>query len=112
MLGSVPLRDDGSVKVQVPAGQGVVLSLVDGNGKTIVKMGEEHQLGPGEFVSMGVRETITNAAGQSVNLFNTICGGCHGSVSGRELDVGVSADALTGASASASQTADPVVLGN
>jgi len=112
MLGSVPLRDDGSVKVQVPAGQGVVLSLVDGSGKTIVKMGEEHQLGPGEFVSMGVRETITNAAGKSVNLFNTICGGCHGSVSGRELDVGVSADALTGASASASQTADPVVLGN
>jgi hypothetical protein len=59
-----------------------------------------------------VRESITNAAGQTVNLYDAICAGCHGSVSGRELDVNVSADALTGASASASQTADPVSVGN
>ncbi|HUS31949.1 MAG TPA: hypothetical protein VMZ53_25785, partial [Kofleriaceae bacterium] len=111
-LGSADLADDGSVKVRLPAGVGVILSLVDSTGKTLVKMGEEHQLGPGEQVSMGVRETITNAAGQTVNLFDAICAGCHGSVSGRELDVSVSADALTGASASASQTADPTTIGN
>lgn len=110
-LGSAPLAEDGSVKIRVPSGQGVVMSLVDADGKTIVKMGEEHQLGPGEYVSMGVRETITNAAGQTVNLFDAICGGCHGSVSGREVDVSVSADALTGASVSASQTANAVNIG-
>jgi hypothetical protein len=31
-------------------------------------------------------------------LFDGICAGCHGSVSGRELDVGVSVDILTSAS--------------
>jgi mono/diheme cytochrome c family protein len=31
-------------------------------------------------------------------LFDGMCAGCHGSVSGRELDVGVSVDVLTSAS--------------
>ena len=43
-------------------------------------------------------------------LFNAICGGCHGSLSGEELDVAVSADALTGASVSGSRTAEPKTL--
>src|SRR5690349_9098712 len=47
-LGEATLADDGSVKVRVPSGTGVILSLVDGSGKTVVKMTEEHQLGPGE----------------------------------------------------------------
>ena len=41
-------------------------------------------------------------------LFNAICGGCHGSLLGPEVDVAVSADALTGASASRSR--DPGIL--
>jgi mono/diheme cytochrome c family protein len=36
-------------------------------------------------------------------VFNNICGGCHGSLGGSELDVAVSADALTGATVSASR---------
>jgi len=55
-------------------------------------MGEEHQLGPGERTSMGIRQ----------ELFDAACGGCHGSISGRELDIAVTPDALTGASKSAS----------
>jgi hypothetical protein len=31
-------------------------------------------------------------------LFNGVCAGCHGSISGRELDVGVNVDVLTSAS--------------
>jgi hypothetical protein len=31
-------------------------------------------------------------------LFDGLCAGCHGSVSGRELDVGVRVDVLTSAS--------------
>jgi len=102
VLGKAQLADDGSVKVQVPAQTGVILELQDGNGQTISKMSEEHQLGPGEHISMGI----------SQKLFDAVCGGCHGSVSGKELDIAVTADALTGASASASAGSSPSVIGN
>jgi hypothetical protein len=111
MLGRAELESDGSARIRVPAGVGVVLSLQNENGATIVKMSEEHQLGPGEAISLGIRQTITNAAGKEVRLFDAVCGGCHGTVSGRELDVLVSPDALTGASSSLSQNANPQVIG-
>ena len=110
VLGKASLEDDGSVKIRVPAATGVVFSLVDGD-NTIIKMGEEHQLGPGEVISLGIRETVTNAAGKTVRLFDAVCGGCHGSVSGAELDVAVTPDALTAASASSSAGADPKQIG-
>jgi hypothetical protein len=102
LVGTVPLADDGSVKIQLPSATGVVLELQDGDHKSLVKMGEEHQLGPGEQISMGI----------TAPLFNAVCGGCHGSISGHEIDVGVTPDALTGASASKSALTTPVVLGN
>ena len=40
-----------------------------------------------------------------------VCAGCHGSVSGREIDAFVTPDALTGASRSLSATSDPVQIG-
>jgi hypothetical protein len=46
-----------------------------------------------------------------VRLFDAVCGGCHGSVSGHELDISVTPDALTGASSSASQNSDPHNIG-
>ena len=111
MIGKAALADDGSVKVRLPAGQGVILELQDGDGASLVKMTEEHQLGPGEMISMGVRETITSSTtGETVQLFDAVCGGCHGSVSGKETDIVVTPDALTGASTSMKQTAAPVNL--
>ena len=101
LLGEAPLADDGSVRVQLPSATGVVLELRDADHKPIVTMGEEHQLGPGEHISMGVSE----------KLFDAVCAGCHGSVSGHELDVSVSPDALTGASQSMSATANPMSIG-
>ncbi len=101
MLGRADLRDDGSTKVRVPSGTGVILELQDGSGNPLVTMGEEHQLGPGERISMGVK----------ADLFNAICGGCHGSISGKELDVAVTPDALTGASQSLSAAANATVIG-
>jgi WD40-like Beta Propeller Repeat len=92
MLGRAELADDGSVRVRLPSRTGVVLELQDGSGTSLVRMGEEHQLGPGERTSMGVRQ----------ELYNAVCGGCHGSISGSELDVAPTPDALTGASSSAS----------
>jgi hypothetical protein len=46
---------------------------------------------------MGVKE----------ELFDAVCGGCHGSISGSELDVNVTPDALTGASRSTAADRDP-----
>jgi hypothetical protein len=60
-------------------------------------MTEEHQMGPGEYITPGPPRA----------LFNPICGGCHGSISGSELDVAVSPDALTGASVSLSRNPFP-----
>jgi hypothetical protein len=102
VLGAVPLADDGSVKVQLPAGRGVVLELQDGDGRPVVTMGEEHQLGRGERISMGIVES----------LFDAVCGSCHGSITGSELDVTIQPDALTGASRSLSAGRDPVRIGN
>ena len=59
-------------------------------------MAEEHQVSAGEYVTPGVPR----------KLFNGVCGGCHGSISGEELDVAVTADALTGASVSRSRDID------
>ena len=97
-IGSFPLQSDGSVRVILPAQTGVIFELQDSSHNPVVTMTEEHQLGPGESVSMGVSE----------KLFDVVCAGCHGSVSGSELDIGVSADALTGASQSMSATKTPL----
>jgi hypothetical protein len=102
LLGKAQLANDGSVKVSLPAASGVVFELQDGAGNPIVQMSEEHQLGPGERVSMGVSRTLHNA----------ICGGCHGSITGSELDVAITPDALTGASQSASLGIPAQSLGN
>ncbi|MBP9086066.1 MAG: PD40 domain-containing protein [Kofleriaceae bacterium] len=95
LLGRAKLASDGSVKLDVPSGVGVVLELQDDAGNTITNMGEEHQFGAGEGISLGIRQP----------LFDAVCGGCHGSVSGNELDVHVTPDALTGASQSRSAAA-------
>lgn len=97
LLGTAPLAEDGSVKLALPAMTGVVFELRAGD-QVVATMGEEHQLGPGERISMGISRTLHNA----------VCGGCHGSISGRELDVAVTPDALTGASASVSLTQAPI----
>jgi hypothetical protein len=101
MLGRAPLADDGSVRVNVPAGKGLVFELQSSSGSPIVSLGEEHQVSSGEVISMGISE----------NLFDAVCGGCHGSVSGSELDVSVTPDALTGASESQSMDRE-VRVGN
>ncbi len=93
LVGTAALAADGSVRVNVPAGAGVVVELQDAAGTPIVTMGEEHQNAPGEIISMGIVE----------ELFDAVCGSCHGSVSGNELDVSVTTDALTGASRSLSR---------
>ena len=96
-LGSAGLASDHSLKVSVPAGKPLILELVDGSGTALFTMSEEHQVTGGEYITPGAPR----------KLFNNICGGCHGSISGAELDVSVTADTLTGASVSASRDRVP-----
>ena len=98
-LGRVPLASDGSVHVRLPALTPVIVELQDGSGNKLFTMSEEDQLGPGEHISRGVPQVF----------FNSVCAGCHGSVSGKELDIALDPDALTGASVSLSRdTAQPI----
>jgi hypothetical protein len=99
-IGSVPLAADGSARVRVPAGRPVVIGLRRG-ATDLFTMTEEHQFGPGENISLGVQE----------ELYDSVCAGCHGSNSGRELDISIRPDALTGASQSLSAGATPTPVG-
>lgn len=96
-LGSAPLEADGSLIVTLPSRTPLIFELVRSDGTPVFTMQEEHQLGPGEMISPGVPR----------KLFNAVCGGCHGAVTGQELDIAVSADALTGASVSLSRGQAP-----
>ncbi len=98
-LGTASLESDHSLKVRVPARTPLIFELVDGSGKALFTMTEEHQVSPGEYITPGV----------SRKLFNGVCGGCHGSVTinSPELDVAVTVDALTGASVSGSRDMAP-----
>ena len=99
-LGSASVQGDHSLVALVPAGIPLIIEVDDGNGKAMFTMSEEHQVQAGEYITPGPPRA----------LFNNICGGCHGSLSGSELDVAVSADALTGASVSQSRYANPQQL--
>ncbi len=100
LLGSASTASDHSLIALVPAGVPLILEVADGSGKTLFTMTEEHQVQPGEYITPGPPRAV----------FNAICGGCHGSLSGSELDIAVSADALTGASVSLSRGAPPQQL--
>ena len=81
------------MNVRLPSLTPVIVELQDGSGNKLFTMSEEDQLGPGEHISRGVPQ----------KFFNSVCGGCHGSVSGKELDIALDPDALTGASVSLSR---------
>jgi hypothetical protein len=98
-LGQADLEADGSLRVQVPGGVPLVLELGDSDGKALsfgagapfsgpMRQREEMQFYPGERAKQSMPR----------RLFNGVCAGCHGSVSGRELDIAVDVDVLTGAS--------------
>jgi hypothetical protein len=93
LLGTADLAADSSVQVRLPSLTPLIIELQDDQGKPLFTMSEEDQLAPGEYISRGVPQSF----------FNSVCGGCHGSVSGIELDVAITPDALTGASVSLSR---------
>jgi hypothetical protein len=92
LIATHALAADGSVFAKVPAGQPLILELRQGS-TPVLTMTEEHQFGQSEQTSLGI----------SRDLFDGVCGGCHGSIDGPELDVVVNPDALTAASISLSR---------
>ncbi|MET0339595.1 MAG: hypothetical protein ABW252_01265 [Polyangiales bacterium] len=110
-LGTVPLLADGSAKLRVPGGRPLSLRLRDASGAPLTfapggpftgvqTQREELQFHPGERTTQGFRR----------DLFDGLCGSCHGSVSGREVDVAVDVDVLTRASATLAKERLPSVL--
>jgi hypothetical protein len=98
-LGGSDLEADGSLRVRIPGGVPIVLELGDSSGKALsfsangpfdgtMRQREEMQFYPGERAKQSMPR----------RLFNGVCAGCHGSVSGRELDIAVDVDVLTSAS--------------
>jgi len=99
VLGNVPIFEDGSARMRVPGGTPLRFRLTDGSGTPLMFgdgdpftgemiQREQEQYYPGERIQRSVPR----------RFFNSLCGGCHGSISGRELDVAVSLDVVSGAS--------------
>lgn len=88
-LGTTKAFSDGSVGFHIPGGMPFVLELYnDTVAPPTATQKEEMQLFPGESARIAFRR----------DLFGAQCGGCHGSISGREVDVHLVPDVLTTAS--------------
>ncbi len=110
-LGNVPTFSDGSALMRVPGGTPLRFRLTDADAQPLLFedgapfdgemiQREQEQYYPGERIQRSVPR----------RFFNSLCGGCHGSISGRELDVAVSLDVVSGASINEAQGTSPVDL--
>jgi hypothetical protein len=92
LLGELTSHDDGSARLLLPGGMPFVLAtdvkLADDSRPTWHFQREEMQVYPGERLRQAFRR----------NLFNGLCGGCHGAVNGLEDHVAIEPDILTRAS--------------
>lgn len=100
-LGDVPVQSDSSAAMTVPGGVPILfeteIELAGDGSATRHFQRESTQYYPGERVRQGFRRS----------LFDGLCAGCHGSVSGVEMDSAVTPDVLTRASDVAARTVIP-----
>lgn len=94
-VGSAPLAEDGSVYLRVPTKIPLFLELLDEAGTPIFRMEEETQFAANENINLAVPE----------RAYSTLCAVCHGSISGRDLDIVVDVDVITTASQTAAHAA-------
>ncbi|MFZ5889937.1 MAG: TolB family protein [Myxococcota bacterium] len=92
LLGTVKLLADGSAKIALPGGTPYLLATevkLEGDlSPTMHFQREENVAYPGEVARTSFKRTF----------FNGMCGGCHGSLTGREDNIAVKPDILTQAS--------------
>ena len=99
-LGTTAIAPDGSIRFSLPGGAPILYRLNGSDGQPLA-FSDDDPLFSGELVQ---REQMQFYPGERINqsfprrLFNGLCGTCHGSVVGRELDVAVDVDILTAAS--------------
>ncbi len=102
LLGRAPLAEDGSVKVRIPGGLPVLLKVPDtdlSRQKNLPRFQRESiHFAPGEYGHQSF----------TPKFFDSLCGACHSSISGRPLDVVVKPDLLTQASRVAARDAQPI----
>ena len=91
LLGAIPILGDGSAHVVLPGGVPVVLRgnfELGGAPAALRFQRETMQFYPGEYAHQSF----------PARFFDGFCGGCHGSVSGAEVDLSLQPDILTQAS--------------
>lgn len=99
MTQHVDLAADGSAHIMVRGGMPMQLRFTDHGGAPLMFDGTG--IFTGEMIQ---RETVQFYPGERIRqsmprpFFNALCGGCHGSISNRELDVAVDIDIMTRAS--------------
>lgn len=91
-VGAPTVNEDGSAAMRIRGGAPIMLEvfakLADDAEPVPHLQREEMQFYPGEVVRQSFRR----------DLFNGLCGGCHGSISGKENEIAVNPDILTQAS--------------
>lgn len=104
--GFVSLEADGSAFIRIRGGMAMQLLPTDAAGAPLM-FGAGAPLGSSGMPFTGQmiqRETMQFYPGENSRqsmprgFFNALCGGCHGSISGREIDVAADVDILTRAS--------------
>jgi hypothetical protein len=92
LLGTQPILGDGSAHIKIPGGVPIVLHFPDtdlSKSKSLPRwQREEMGFSPGETVNEMLKQPF----------FDNVCGQCHGSISGQQIDVAVKPDILTQAS--------------
>lgn len=104
--GFVSLEADGSAFIRIRGGMAMQLQPTDASGAPL-SFGLNAPLGSAGAPFTGPmlqRETMQFYPGENSRqsmprpFFNALCGGCHGSISGREIDIAADVDVLTRAS--------------
>lgn len=92
LLGTVPLYADNSAKFKLPGGVPIVLSLGPSDQSKAAPLPrtqrEAMSFYPGEYSHQSFQ----------AKFFNGLCGQCHGATTGKQVDVAVRPDIITGAS--------------
>lgn len=101
LLGIPTVNGDGSAAIRIRGGAPILLEILtqlEGDSEpTSHLQREEMQFYPGEVVRQSFKR----------DLFNGLCGGCHGSISGKENEIAVNPDILTQASDVAARQQPP-----
>jgi hypothetical protein len=101
LLGTVQMASDASVHATLPGGVPLVFHLPVTALSTSMKLPrwqrEEVEYSPGETLNQSFPGDAPNSS-FGTSFFNSLCGQCHSSISGRFVDVAVNPDVLTQAS--------------